>query len=138
MTDTLIDANVLIDIFAADPDWRDWSARQLSAARRSGRLIINQIVAAEVAASFPSQRLFEEAIGTRHYDRENLPWEAAYPAARAFLAYRRTGGQRRSPLPDFYIGGHAEVLGYLLLTRDPARYRTAFPTLKIVSPETDP
>jgi predicted nucleic acid-binding protein len=138
MTDTLIDANVLIDIFAADQDWRDWSVRQLSSAHARGRLVVNQIVYAEVAATFPTQRKLDEAIGARHYDRENLPWDAAFNAARAFLAYRRAGGLKRSPLPDFYIGAHAELQGYFLLTRDAARYRQAFPTLKIIAPETHP
>jgi predicted nucleic acid-binding protein len=138
MTDTLVDANILIDIFAADPDWRDWSARQLVAAHRTGRLIINQIVYAEVASSFPTQRRLDDALGVQPYQRETLPWEAAFSAARAFLAYRRSGGLKRSPLPDFYIGAHAEVQGYFLLTRDSARYRQSFPTLKIISPETHP
>ena len=138
MTDTLVDANVLIDIFAADPNWRDWSARQLIAANQSGRLVINQIVYAEVAATFPTQRKLDEALSLRRYDRETIPWEAAFNAARAFLAYRRSGGLKRSPLPDFYIGAHAEVQGYFLLTRDSARYRQSFPTLKLISPETHP
>lgn len=138
MTDTLIDANVLIDIFGADQEWRDWSAGQLLAAHGRGRLVINQIVYAEVAATFPTQRKLDEALGARHYDRENLPWEAGFNAARAFLAYRRAGGVKRSPLPDFYIGAHAEVQGYVLLTRDPARYRQAFPTLKIIAPDIHP
>jgi predicted nucleic acid-binding protein len=136
MIDTLVDANVLIDIFAADPAWHDWSARQLMTAHKSGRLIVNQIVYAEVASTFPTQRKLDEALGVQPYQRENLPWDAAFIAARAFLAYRRSGGLKRSPLPDFYIGAHAEVQGYFLLTRDPTRYRQAFPTLKIISPET--
>ena len=138
MTDTLVDANILIDIFAADPSWRDWSARQLARANRSGRLVVNQIVYAEVAATFPTQRKLDQALSPRRFERENLPWDAAFNAARSFLVYRRGGGLKRSPLPDFYIGAHAEVQGYNLLTRDPTRYRQAFPTLKIISPETHP
>jgi predicted nucleic acid-binding protein len=136
MTDTLIDANILIDVFGADQEWRDWSAAQLLAAQRRGRLVVNQIVYAEVAATFPTQRRLDEALGARFYERENLPWEAAFNAARAFLSYRRSGGSKRSPLPDFYIGAHAEIQGYVLLTRDMARYRQAFPALKMISPET--
>ena len=138
MSDTLVDANVLIDIFAADYRWQDWSARQLATARRTGELIINPIIYAEVAASFPTQRKLDEALGVERYKREALPWEAAFNAGRAFLAYRRSGGLKRSPLPDFYIGAHADVQGYCLLTRDSARYRQAFPALKIISPETHP
>jgi predicted nucleic acid-binding protein len=138
MSDTLVDANVLIDIFAADLNWQDWSARQLIAARRTGELVINPIVYAEVAASFPTQRKLDEALGVERYKREDLPWDAAFNAARAFLSYRRSGGLKRSPLPDFYIGAHADLRGYFLLTRDAGRYRQAFPVLKIISPETHP
>lgn len=138
MTDTLVDANVIIDIFGADPEWQDWSRMQLLAAHRSGALVINPIVYAEVAASFPTQRQLDDALGVDRFRREDLPWDAAYNAGRAFLAYRRSGGTKRSPLPDFYIGAHAEVRGYDLLTRDYGRYRQAFPVLRIVSPETHP
>jgi predicted nucleic acid-binding protein len=138
MTDTLVDSNVLIDIFADDPQWRAWSTRNLLTARNGGRLVINPLIYAEVAAAFATQRKLDDALGPERYARENLPWDAAFNAGRAFLAYRRAGGLKRSPLPDFYIGAHAEVKGYVLLTRDQARYRQAFPTLKIVSPDSDP
>ncbi len=138
MSDTLVDANVLIDIFAADPDWREWSRQHLVAAREAGNLVINPIIYAEVAAMFPTQRRLDEALGADRFVREDLPWEAAFSAGRAFLAYRRSGGTKRSPLPHFYIGAHADVKGYDLLTRDLGRYRQAFPTLRIVAPETRP
>lgn len=138
MSDTLVDANILIDIFADDPDWRDWSRDRLVAARKDGDLVINPIVYAEVAAAFPTQRKLDDALGPERYRRENLPWDAAFGAGRAFLAYRRAGGLKRSPLPDFYIAAHADVKGYNLLTRDLARYRQAFPALRIVSPESHP
>lgn len=138
MSDTLVDANVIVDIFAADPDWREWSRQRLLEARGAGNLVINPIVYAEVAAMFPTQRQLDEALGGDRFLKEDLPWEAAFSAGRAFLAYRRAGGPKRSPLPDFYIGAHADVRGYDLLTRHLARYRRAFPTLRIVSPETHP
>ena len=138
MKDTLVDANILIDVFAADPDWCDWSVEHLLRAKEAGDLVINPIVYAEVAAAFPTQRRLDDALGVDRYRREDLPWEAAFNAGRAFLAYRRAGGQKRSPLPDFYIGAHAEVRGYDLLTRDRGRFRHAFPTLTIISPETHP
>jgi predicted nucleic acid-binding protein len=138
MTDTLVDSNVLIDIFAHDPRWRDWSLRRLLAAREEGRLIINPLVYAEISSAFATQRKLDEAAGPERYHREDLPWDAAFNAGRAFLAYRRAGGAKRSPLPDFYIAAHAETRGYVLLTRDRDRYRQYFPTLKIVSPETHP
>lgn len=138
MSDTLVDANVLIDIFAADPTWRAWSTRLLLVARQSGDLVINALIYAEVAAAFPTQRKLDDALGPDRFRRDALPWDAAFNAGRAFLSYRRAGGTKRSPLPDFYIGAHAEVRGLRLLTRDAGRYRTYFPTLAIVSPETHP
>lgn len=138
MSDTLVDSNVLIDVLASDPSWAAWSRRRLAAADEDGRLILNPIVYAEISAMFSTQRQLDAALSRRYYRREDLPWDAAFNAGRAFLAYRRSGGPKRSPLPDFYIGAHAEVRGYFLLTRDPARYRTAFPTLRIVSPDSHP
>lgn len=138
MTDTLVDANVFIDVFADDPTWRAWSRDQLVSARREGELVINPIVYAEVAGAFPTQRRLDEALGADRFRREALPWDAAFNAGRAFLTYRRAGGTKRSPLPDFYIGAHAEVRDYRLLTRDLGRYRQYFPTLTIISPETHP
>ena len=138
MSDTLVDANILIDLFSGDPDWAGWSRRYLVSAKRSGNLVLNPIVYAEVAATFPTQSMLDEALGSDRYRREDLPWDAAFNAGRAFLSYRRSGGLKRSPLPDFYIGAHAELMSYTLLTRDVGRYRQAFPTLRIISPETHP
>jgi predicted nucleic acid-binding protein len=138
MTDTLVDANVLIDVLGADPAWQAWSRRRLVEARTEGELVLNPIVYAEVAAGFPTQRALEAALPAAFYRREDLPWEAALAAGRSFFSYRRGGGPKRSPLPDFYIGAHADLRGYNLLTRDAARYRSAFPALKIVSPDTRP
>jgi predicted nucleic acid-binding protein len=138
MSDTLVDSNILIDIFAADPEWSHWSSQRLTEAHEAGQLVINPIIYAEVSAMFPTQRQLDGALAGQFYRREHLPWDAAFNAGRAFLAYRRAGGAKRSPLPDFYIGAHAEVKGYRLLTRDPSRYRRAFPTLKMVAPDTHP
>jgi predicted nucleic acid-binding protein len=138
MSDTLVDSNVLVDIFHSDAEWKDWSEGRVEAARRSGNLVINQLVYAEICAGYPTQRHADQALSSAIYRRESLPWEAAFNAARAFVAYRRSGGTKRSPLPDFYIGAHAELRGYSLLTRDPAKYRRYFPTLQIIAPDTHP
>ncbi|WP_026381549.1 type II toxin-antitoxin system VapC family toxin [Afifella pfennigii] len=138
MTDTLVDANVLIDVLHEDHDWAFWSQRQLREGRRRGQLLINPIVYAEVSCGYASQRLVDRALSPAIFRREALPWDAAFAAGHAFLSYRQAGGTRRSPLPDFYIGAHADLGGYVLLTRDPARYRRYFPLLRIVSPDTDP
>jgi predicted nucleic acid-binding protein len=138
MSDTLIDTNVLVDIFANDPDWDAWSEAKVDAARHSGNLVINPLIYAEICGGYPTQRQADQALSTMVFRREHLPWDAAFNASRAYLAYRQSGGTKRSPLPDFYIGAHAEVKGYTLLTRDPSRYRQHFPTLRIVAPDTHP
>jgi hypothetical protein len=138
MTDTLVDTNVLVDIFNDDPEWDEWSEQRIDAARKTGGLVINPLIYAEICGGYPTQRQTDQALSTLVFRRENLPWDAAFNASRAFLAYRQSGGSKRSPLPDFYIGAHAEVKGYALLTRDPARYRSYFPLLKIIAPDTHP
>jgi predicted nucleic acid-binding protein len=138
MSDTLVDANVLIDILSNDPKWASWSDRQIRAARRAGAVVVNQVIYAEICAGYRTQRETDRALTGVIYRRENLPWDAAFPASRAFLGYRRSAGTKHSPLLDFYIGAHADLRGYTLLTRDPLRYRKYFPTLKIVAPDTHP
>lgn len=138
MTDTLVDTNVLIDIFGADPTWHGWSRKRLIEAAGDGELVVNPVVYAELGAMFPTQRQLDHAMPRDRYRREDLPWDAAFNAGRAFLSYRRSDGTKRSPLPDFYIGAHAELHGYILLTRDSERYRQYFPALKMITPDTHP
>jgi len=131
---TLVDSIVLLDVITGDEEWVDWSASALARAADTSRLIINPIVYAEVAARFERIEDLEDALPADYYERHALPWEAAFLAGRCFVRYRRRGGARRSPLPDFYIGAHAAIEGLTLLTRDPKRYRTYFPTLRILAP----
>lgn len=135
---TIVDSNVLIDFLGYGSSWNSWSDRQLEQARRAGTILINPIILAELATGFPTAELLDKAIDPSHFLREDLPWEAAFIAGKAFLSYRRSGGDRRSPMPDFYIGAHASVRSYRLLTRDPSRYRTYFPSLEIIAPDTHP
>lgn len=136
MTAVLVDSNVLIDVAQRDPQWFVWSSSILARLGEASRLVINPIILAEVSASFASPLELEAALPSEYFQRESLPWEAAFLAGKCFVEYRRRGGQKRSPLPDFYIGAHAMVRGYRLLTRDPIRYRTYFPSLEILAPET--
>jgi predicted nucleic acid-binding protein len=135
---TLVDTNVLVDVFHDASPWRDWSEMRLAEARRAGPLLINQIIYAEMAAGFRTRERLDEVLHPSRFQREELPWFAGYAAGRAFVEYRRAGGDKRSPMPDFYIGAHAASLGHTLLTRDAARYRSYFPTLEIVAPDTHP
>jgi predicted nucleic acid-binding protein len=138
MSTTLLDSNVLIDVLEDRPTWRDWSIRQIEANSAVGSLIINQIIYAEVSAPYAPQAEFDERLELPWLKREDLPWEAAFLAAKAHLVYRAKGGLRSSALPDFLIGAHAQVSGYRLLTRDAARIRTYFPTVDIIAPDTHP
>lgn len=131
----LVDANVLIDVFVRDATWLPWSAAALAAAANRSLLVVNPLVYAEVSAAFARVEELEAALPADVFRREPLPWEAAFLAGRAYVAYRRAGGTRRSPLPDFYIGAHAAVRGYTLLTRDARRYRSYFPRLRLDAPD---
>lgn len=135
---TLIDANVLIDVWTVGSAWADWSVSAMAMARERGDLVINPIIYAEVCVPFPSLDSLERAMAPHLFRREALPWEAAFPAAKAFEKYRASGGKRHAPLPDFYIGAHAEVRRYRLLTRDAARYRTYFPLIDLIAPDSHP
>jgi len=132
---TLVDSNVLLDIFTQDPVWGQWSAERLTEALDQGPVLINQVVYGEVSLRFSTIEALDSALGPDRFVRANLPWPAAFLAARCFQTYRKRGGTRTSTLPDFLVGAHAAVLGLTLLTRDSARYRTYFPTLRLVAPE---
>lgn len=130
----MVDSNVLLDVATDDPTWAEWSAVMLARAADEAILVINALVYAEVSIGFRAIEDLEDALPADLYRREDLPYEAAFLAGKCFLRYRRAGGTRRSPLPDFYIGAHAAVAGYRLLTRDAGRYRTYFPTLDLIAP----
>lgn len=134
MTPVLVDSNVLVDVISGNQPWAAWSSTALETTADQSVLVINPLIYAEISVSLDSIEALEEAVSPVLYSREDLPYEAAYLAGKAFLAYRKRGGNRRSPLPDFYIGAHAVVAGYRLLTRDARRYRTYFPTLELIAP----
>lgn len=130
----LVDSNVLLDVATNDPVWGEWSARALAEIAEHANLIINPIIYAEVSIGYTTIEALDLAVPATLYRREALPWQAGYLAGKCSLQYRRRGGHRRSPLPDFYIGAHAAVGQVALLTRDAARYRTYFPRIDIFAP----
>ncbi len=130
----MVDANVLLDLLTDDPEWFTWSAEKVKIARRGGLLIINPLIYAEISNAFTSETSLDAYISATDFVKSPLPFEAAYRAAIAFKKYRASGGNKRSPMPDFYIGAHAEVDNLTLLTRDVARYKTYFPKLKLIAP----
>jgi predicted nucleic acid-binding protein len=131
---TLVDANVLLDLFTANPRWKEWSKENLKAALAAGEVALNPIIYAEVSIAFTHESELDAELRWLGIVRRPLPYAAAFPAGRAYLYYRREGGKRCSPLPDFYIDAHAQVEGLRLLTRDAQRYRTYFPEVELVFP----
>ncbi len=132
--DILVDSNVILDIVTEDEKWFPWSSQALAKYAETHTLVINPIIYAEVSVGFDRIEDVEEVLPSAFFRRDPIPWEAAFLAAKSFLAYRRRRGKKISTLPDFFIGAHAAVVGIPLLTRDIARYRTYFPKLKIVTP----
>lgn len=130
----LVDSNVLLDILTEDPEWAQRSGDALARAADDRGLAINEIVYAEVSIGFDRIEDLDEALPPETYARLPLPWAAAFLAGKLFVRYRRAGGLRRSPLPDFYIGAHAAVQQLVLLTRDAGRYRTYLPRLELITP----
>ena len=129
----MVDSCVLLDVITGDERWADWSAGQIATAMDSGRVVINPLIYAEVSAGYETVEELDDLLPADDYEREPLPYPAGFAAGKAFLQYRRGGGDKRSPMPDFYIGAHAAVAGYQLLTRDVARYRTYFPAVALFS-----
>ncbi len=134
MTAVLIDSNVLLDLVTEDPRWFSWSAKALANAAETLRLVINPIIYAEVSIRYSQIEDLDAALPKAMIDREPIPYEASFLAGKAFRVYRRRGGTKRSTLPDFFIGAHASIAGYSLLTRDASRYRTYFLKLVLIAP----
>jgi predicted nucleic acid-binding protein len=135
MKTTLVDSNVLLDIATNDSKWFAWSSQALEAVANESMLAINALIYAEISVGYARVEDLEQALPGTMFRREALPCEAAFLAGKAFLQYRRRGGARTSPLPDFYIGGHAAVSDFRILTRDARRYRAYFPTVDLIAPE---
>jgi predicted nucleic acid-binding protein len=134
MSGVLFDTNVLLDIATADPTWLAWSEAQIRTFTLQGPILINPIIYAELAPAFATQSDLEQWLDLAVFQRLPLPYSAGWLAAQAFVKYRRAGGTKSAPLPDFYIGAHAEAEGLTLVTRDVQRYRTYFPSVALVTP----
>ncbi len=131
---TLVDTNVLLDLVTDDPNWADWSIAQLEAASLNGPLLINDVVYAELAVRYDRVEDIETFLEEAGLVMASMPRAALFLAGKVFKQYRKSGGSRTGVLPDFFIGAHAAVNELPLLTRDIGRYRTYFPSLKLISP----
>jgi hypothetical protein len=130
----LVDTNVLVDVLQDDPQWAEWSIGQLRAQAQLHQLAINPVVYAELSLSFTTLEALDRAVETMELVMRDVPRPALFVAGKAFLQYRRRGGGKSQVLPDFFIGAHAAVEGWSLLTRDASRFRTYFPTLDVIAP----
>ncbi len=134
----LVDTNVLVDVAVRDPKWLAWSRGQLLRLARHEPLVINPIIYSEFSVRYSDRDSVDALLPVSDFHRESLPWAAAFAAGVAFRIYRLAGGGRERVLPDFLIGAHATIRGHKILTRDPKGYRSYFPDLDIISPDTHP
>jgi predicted nucleic acid-binding protein len=134
VTPVLVDSNVILDLATDDAVWSEWSRAEMRRLADGATLVINPLIYAEISVRYETVEELEAVVPAELFQRDHLPYAAALLAAKCFRAYRRRGGVRTSPLPDFYIGAHAAVCGYRLLTRDARRYRGYFPSVELIAP----
>ena len=130
----LVDTNVLVDVLQDDAQWADWSIGQMRAQASVHPLAINAVIYAEISLSFSTLEALDSAVATLALEVHEIPRSALFLAAKAYAQYRRRGGNKLQVLPDFFIGAHAMVEGWPLLTRDASRFQTYFPTLEVLAP----
>lgn len=130
----LVDTNVLVDVLEDDPQWADWSVRQLKGQSQVHVLAINPIIYAELSLTFTQSEALDETLEDLGLAVLEMPRPALFLAGKAFIRYRHVGGQKNNVLADFFIGAHAAVLGCPILTRDVRRYRSYFPTVPLITP----
>ncbi|HQU92896.1 MAG TPA: type II toxin-antitoxin system VapC family toxin [Pyrinomonadaceae bacterium] len=130
----MIDSNVLLDLYDRSSKWHEWSASILSSVGDSAELVINPIIYAEASIRFETPAEFDEVFSPEDFVRRAIPFAAAFLAGKAHVEYRRRGGVRAATLPDFFIGAHAAISGYKILTRDPRRFRRYFPAVELIAP----
>jgi predicted nucleic acid-binding protein len=131
----LADSSVLLDVFTADPVWAEWSVGQLEKAAAEGTIFINSMVYSEISIRFSRIEELEVALDDSGLVWSEIPREALFLAGKAYVSYRKSGGSKTMPLPDFFIGAHAAVAGLVLITRDPQRVRGYFPRVRLLCPD---
>jgi len=131
----LVDTNVLVDVLGNDPDWADWSVKQLQVQSMVHRLVINPIIYSELSLTFSTVEALDHVLDDMELPMLEIPKPALFLAAKAFVQYRRSGGVKNNVLGDFFIGAHAAVSGLPVLTRDSRRYKSYFPSVRLVAPQ---
>jgi predicted nucleic acid-binding protein len=130
----LVDTNILLDVLENDSEWAAWSQGKLDAAGATDTLAINAIIYLELSIAFDRIEELETVIAEGSITVEIIPREALFLAGKVFLTYRRGRGTKHGVLPDFYIGAHAAVMQWPILTREVSRYRNYFPTVSLITP----
>ena len=131
----LVDTNVLVDILENDPEWADWSIGQLRAQSKIHRLAINPIIYSELSLTFSTVEALDRSVGNLGLALIEVPRPALFLAGKAFVRYRRLGGRKNNVLADFFVGAHAAVSRYPLLTRDTRRYTSYFSDVALIAPD---
>lgn len=131
----LADSSVLLDVFTEDRVWAEWSVNQLEQASADGIVFIDPVVYSEISVRFSRIEELEAAIADSGLVWSDIPREALFLAGKAYVSYRKAGGTKTAPLPDFFIGAHAAVSDLVLITRDPERVRTHFPRVRLSCPD---
>ena len=134
MKGILVDSNVILDVFLDDLQWADWSESMLDRYSSQTSLYINCIIYSEISIGFEKIEDLENSISRAGFQLIEIPKEALFLAGKAFLKYKKRKGSKTTPLPDFFIGAQAAVLELDLLTRDVSRYKSYFPTVKLIAP----
>ena len=129
----LVDSNVIFDVTNDDPVWADWSDAQITSLQSDG-LLVNLLIYTELCTQASATAEVDALLASLKLELQELPREALFLAAKAFLKYRRQGGTKTVPLPDFFIGAHAQTLGIPILTRDAGRYASYFPGVALICP----
>lgn len=130
----LVDTNVLVDVLANDAEWAAWSARQLAAQAKVHDLTVNPVIYSELSLMFETFEALDDQLDAMQIEYEEMPRAALFLAGKAFVRYRKAGGSKQNVLSDFFIGAHAAVMSCAILTRDPRRYRSYFPSVKLLTP----
>jgi predicted nucleic acid-binding protein len=131
---TIVDTNVIADVIASDPEWEMWSMDALARSRNDGPVAVNEVVFAEISARLSSSNEVNSILSNLNITFERIPKEGLFVAGQTYRRYRAAGGIRPNVLADFFIGAHARVTGRQVLTRDPRRYRTYFPDVRLITP----
>jgi hypothetical protein len=134
MNGVLVDSCVLLDLLTDDPNWADWSEQTLDRCSQANTLYINSVIYTEISIGFSAIEEVEQAVEALGVKVLEIPREALFLTGKIFLRYRKNKGAKNSPLPDFFIGAHAAVSGFDLITRDTAKFTTCYPSLNLIMP----